>query len=134
MKLLVAVDGSVQALNAVRGLIACAVQWRSAPEVHVLHVLEAGSAPAPRAAARSADADDAGVTKASEWLEAARLHVRVHEMTGAAAETIARAAGEFGCGMIWMGARGVDGARQRPIGSTASRVLQLSDVPVVLVQ
>lgn len=122
MKLLVALDGSVPALNAVRRLIDCAVQWRSAPEIHVLHVLEAG------------DTDDGGLTQASEWLEGARLPVRVHAITGAAAETITRAADEFGCGMIWMGARSAAESPERPIGSTASKVLRLAEVPVVLVQ
>jgi nucleotide-binding universal stress UspA family protein len=130
MKLLVALDGSAPALNAVRRLIECAVQWRSAPEIHVLHVLEAGAAPA----ARVADAEDGGLTQASEWLEGARLPVRVHAMTGVAAETIARMADELGCGMIWMGAHGNAGARERPIGSTASKLLRLADVPVVLVR
>ncbi len=124
MKLLVALDGSAQALNAVRRLIDCALQWRPAPEVHVLHVLEPGAA----------EGDDGGLTQASEWLEGARLPVRVHAMTGQAAETIARAAGDFGCGMIWMGAHGGDGSPQRPVGSTATRVLELAEMPVVLVR
>jgi nucleotide-binding universal stress UspA family protein len=128
VKLLIALDGSVPALNAVRRLIDCAVQWRSAPEVHVLHVIEA------RAATAASDADDGGLTQASEWLEGARLPVRVHAMTGSAAETIARAADEFGCGMIWMGAQGAAGTPERPIGSTVSKVLRLAEVPVVLVR
>lgn len=124
MKLLVALDGSAHALKAVRRLIDFAVQWRSAPEVHVLHVLEA----------RSAQGDDAGLTEASEWLEGARLPVRVHAVTGTAAETIARVAGEFGCGMIWMGAHGAAVDRHNALGSTASRVLELTELPVVLVR
>lgn len=124
MKLLVAIDGSMQALGAVRRLIDCALQWRTAPEVHVLHVLEPGAE----------DADDAGLSEASEWLEGARLPVRVHAVTGHSAETIVRTAAEIGCGMIWMGARGQGESARGPLGPTASRVLELAEVPVVLVR
>jgi len=128
MRFLVAVDGSPQALGAVRKLIACALRWRSTPEVHLLHVLEA------RHDGRGADSEDGGVSQASEWLEGARLPLRVHALTGTAPESIARTARELGCDMIWMGTRADGGVHGRALGATAARVLQLSDLPVVLVK
>lgn len=130
MRFLVAVDGSPQALGAVRRLIDCALRWRSAPEVHLLHVLEADAGRAER----SAEDEDGGVSRASEWFEGARLPLRVHALAGAAPESIVRTARELGCDMIWMGARGAGTPEGRAVGATAARVLQLSDVPVVLVK
>lgn len=134
MKLLVAVDGSEPALNAVRKLIEYAMRGGQSPEVNLLHVLEPGATGAARPGDRSAETEDAGMSQAGEWIEGARLALRVHELTGTAAESIVRAADELYCDMIWMGTCGTNAARARMVGSTAEAVLRLSKVPVVLVK
>jgi nucleotide-binding universal stress UspA family protein len=49
-------------------------------------------------------------------------------------ETIARCARERGCGLIAMGTRGMGSVAKLLLGSVATKVISLADVPVLLVK
>jgi nucleotide-binding universal stress UspA family protein len=66
-------------------------------------------------------------------LEAARIGYQPHILVGPIAPTIVDHARRSGCHMICMGTRGMTAVANVVMGSTATKVLHLADVPVVLV-
>jgi nucleotide-binding universal stress UspA family protein len=74
------------------------------------------------------------LAEARRILEAAGLAYTVHIEFGEPAETIARLCGVLGCDSITMGTRGLGLVGKLVIGSVATKVLHLVDVPVTLVK
>jgi nucleotide-binding universal stress UspA family protein len=66
-------------------------------------------------------------------LDAAGITYAPHILVGPIAETIVAHARGSGCHMICMGTRGMTALSNVVMGSTATKVLHLADVPVVLV-
>lgn len=67
-------------------------------------------------------------------LDAARVNYVPQVLIGPVAETIARIALEQNCDGIVMGTRGLGAVAGALLGSVASQVVHLSDVPVTLVK
>jgi nucleotide-binding universal stress UspA family protein len=85
-----------------------------------------GSASAQRAAALLATA--------AAHLERERVPHETHVAWGEAAACIARAARRLKCGSIVMGTRGMGAFGNLLLGSTATKLVHLSSVPVTLVK
>ena len=135
-RLLVALDHSVSServLGAARDLAAL-----SKGEVWVIHLREREIM--PRTGLVPTESDDeatAGVTAAVEMLTAAgiKAHGLVEDTVfGHAARYIAEAADEHNVGVIVMGSRGRSDLAGLVLGSTAHKVIHLSDRPVLVVR
>jgi nucleotide-binding universal stress UspA family protein len=74
------------------------------------------------------------LVEARRILDAAGLAYTVHVEFGEPAETIARICQELVCDSITMGTRGLGLMGKLVIGSVATKVLHLVDVPVTLVK
>jgi nucleotide-binding universal stress UspA family protein len=142
MKILLAVDGSENSMHAVEFMIRHAGWYREAPEVELVTVQlpvpqlrnmnmvvgrrelqgyyeEEGRANLARAAGRLAEA---GI----------RHHPRV--LVGTIAETLAQHAREAGCELILIGTRGLTATAGALLGSTATKLLHITETPVLLVR
>jgi nucleotide-binding universal stress UspA family protein len=140
MKILLAVDGSKAALEAARLLVEHAGWYRESPQVELITV----HLPVPRlgnmrAAVSKAQIEryyqeegEANLAAAKKLLERSGLSYQAKVLVGPVAETIAKQAKSAGCDLICIGSRGRSAIADALVGSTASKLLQLSDVPVLL--
>jgi|SRR5690349_3157018 nucleotide-binding universal stress UspA family protein len=142
MKILIAVDGSKYALDAVRQLIEHADWYSERPEVELVTV----HLPVPKVGRLGvgvskaqldryySEEGDAKLAAAKRLLDAARIPYEPRVLVGQVAESIVKHARAKRCDLIYVGNRGAGAVANAFIGSTASRVLQLSDLPVMLVK
>ena len=142
MKILLAVDGSKNSLDAVRSLLAHADWYRAKPTVELLTV----HLPVPRLPGLSKfvsksqirdyyqEEGAALLARAKEMLEGAGIAYQARVLVGPVAETIVAQAKERRCDLIFIGTRGMGAAGNMLLGSTATKVLHLSSVPVLLVK
>ena len=142
MKILLAVDGSKPSLDAVDLLVAHADWFRSRPEVELVTV----HLPVPKVAGLSSVIAKSGVQRyyeeegaerlaaAKKKLDAARIPYAPHILVGPVAESLVKHAKDRRCDIIYIGTRGMTGAAAALVGSTASKVLHISSVPVLLVK
>jgi len=142
MKILLAVDGSKPSLDAVDLLVAHADWYRSRPEVELVTV----HLPVPKVpglgsvVAKSGlqayyqDEGEARLAAAKKKLDAARISYAAHILVGPVAESLVKLAKDKRCDMIYIGTRGMTGAAAALVGSTASKVLHISPLPVLLVK
>lgn len=140
MKILVAVDGSKTALDAVRWVIANAKQLREPPAVELLTVHE----PIPRLARlglRISKAEvgqwyraqgEANLKLAKQLLGRSKLRFRSYIHVGEVAETIVRHAQRMKCDLIVLGSSGMGAAGNLLAASVATKVLHLAKRPVLL--
>jgi nucleotide-binding universal stress UspA family protein len=140
MKILVAVDGSKPALEAVNWLVAHAHWYREPPAVELVTVHQPVSKLA-RAALRIKQDElerwyvkqgEANLAQAKKRLHKARLHFRSHVLVGPVAETLVRHAGKTRCDLILIGTSGMGAAGNLLAASVASKVLDLATLPVLL--
>ena len=141
MKILLAVDGSKYSLDAVDCLIDHADWYRDHPEVELLTV----HLPIPKlpgfglAVGKSQlqsyyqEEGEARLAPAKKKLDAAGIKYTARVLVGPIGETIVKQAKESGCDLIYIGTQGMSAASAL-LGSTASKVLNLSAVPVLLVK
>ena len=140
LKLLIATDGSENALRAVRhvaslvrrGVAIHAVLCNVQPpvmsgEVGVVAPIEIAERSRTHAAA-------AAFAAASRLLAEAGVEVTRHEASGDAAPEILAAALAHGCDAIVMGHRGLGKLATLVAGSVSSQVVRKSPVPVTLVK
>lgn len=138
-KVLVPVDGSEQALRALRHVVEF-VREHGDVDVHLLNV-----EPAPvewQTRGMEHDAVESQLrfrsrelTKAArEILDQAGIAHQSHFRLGAVPETIVEVAQSLGCEAIVMGMRGLGAVSGWVLGSVARKVLHLSDLPVTLVK
>jgi nucleotide-binding universal stress UspA family protein len=139
-KLLVPVDGSENAAHVIDHL-ATRLTWYKPPvEIHLLNVqhplhgevgmfLDSGQI-------RDFHRDEGlkALEPARQKLDSLGVAYQFHIGLGDPAEVIVQYAREKGCGEIVMGARGFGSLASMLLGSVASKVIQLSEVPVVLVK
>jgi nucleotide-binding universal stress UspA family protein len=76
----------------------------------------------------------AALKPAMQRLDAAGVKYVHHIAVGEPAEVIVKFAKERGCDEIVMGARGVGSTASMLLGSVATKVIHLSDMPVLLVK
>lgn len=141
MKILVAVDGSTHSLSAVHCAIAHTNRYLEAPSVELVHV----QLPLPRLLRMGMVASEAQIQRDYEEegnlaLMSARLPLAVSGiaystriLVGPIAESIVEHAGKTGCDFIVLATRGMGAAANLLLGSTATRVLQISRMPVLMV-
>ncbi len=140
LKALLPVDGSENALRAVRHLIAL-VQGREPMEVFLLNVQEPIDAwevrrcfkPEEIEAMQEVQGGDA-LKAARELLEQAGVPFTAEVLIGDLAPSIAGYAKSMGCDKIIMGTRGMTPLANLLMGSVATKVIHLADVPVTLVK
>lgn len=139
-KWLLPVDGSVAALRAVDHLIAEARQRQDCPQILLLNVQSALPADITRFVSGSAvqdyhrEAGEAALAEARRRLDQAGLACSTHILIGDTAPGIANFAREQACTRIVIGARGLGAVAGLLLGSVTHRVMQLTDLPVLLVK
>ncbi len=140
MKVLLAVDGSIHAHRAAQFLLALAAESGSM-ELHVLNVqvpVRYVTILDPEAQERTARLQlEAGRDVAAPvraLLERAALRYEFHVVSDDPADGIVRLARERGCGLIVMGTRGMGAIASAVLGSVASKVIHVAEVPVTLVK
>jgi nucleotide-binding universal stress UspA family protein len=139
MKILLAVDGSRPSLNAIDCLIRHADWYRDTPTVELVTVhLPVPKLPRMGAAVGKAQVQryydeegEAALAAAKRRLDAAGIEYRARILVGDVAESIVKQAKATRCDLIVIGSRGRTGVGSL-LGSTAMKVLHLSDIPVLL--
>jgi nucleotide-binding universal stress UspA family protein len=142
MKILLAVDGSKNAMNAVQCLIQHASWYREEPEVELVTV----HPPVPnvrglnkfvgrRELKRYYDEEgQANLEKASNALGRAGVTFTSRVLVGPIAESLERHARETGCDMIMLGTRGMSAGANALLGSISTKLMHIAKLPVMLVR
>jgi nucleotide-binding universal stress UspA family protein len=141
MKILLAVDGSENALRAAQRLTEVLGLYREPPSIEVLtvhlpipHVPRMSAIVAPEAVEKYYAEESGEMLKpVCAVLDAAGVTYQTKTRVGQVAETIVAESKEHGFDVIWLGNRGRTAIANMVVGSVATRVLHLTDVPVVLV-
>ena len=140
MKVLLAVDGSKPSLDAVDFLVEHADWYKSPLEVELVTV----HLPVPQVRGLSTFVGKAGVQRyyqeegeerlaaAKKKLDAAGMRYKASVLVGQVAETLVKHARDKRCDLICIGPRGMTSAAAAIVGSTATKVLHLSTIPVLL--
>ncbi|MBI4207553.1 MAG: universal stress protein [Betaproteobacteria bacterium] len=142
LKLLVPVDGSESANRAVDHLIDKLAWYKDGVEVHLLnvqHQLPYGGRVESVLGHEQVkqyhhDEGMAALKSAMQKLDAAKVKYHYHIGVGDEAETIARYARDKRCDQIVMGTRGMGSVSNLLLGSVATKVIHLAEVPVLLVK
>ncbi|SRR6266404_4703856 len=136
MKILLAVDGSAHALDAVKCVIDHADWYRTKPEIELVTV----HLPVPQLPGLGTTIGKAGIQRyyqeegekalaeAKQLLDRSGLAYEARILVGDPAETIVKHAKKTGCDIIAIG------TPTRWIGSVANKVMNLSELPVLLVK
>jgi len=138
--LLVPVDGSESALRAIAQVVA-RIRWYQPPvQVHLLNVQHPLHGDVGRFIDSGQIRDyhrDEGLKilePARKALDAAGIPYEFHIGLGDPAEVIVQYANEKECSEIVIGARGVGSLASLFLGSVTTKVIQLSDIPILLVK
>lgn len=140
LKLLVPIDGSENSLRAVDYVIKTAGWYRESVEVHLLNVQH----PLPGDVGMFIRGDQIkqyhqeegakALAPARAKLDAAKLPYVAQVIVGDAADVITTYAKEKRCDQICMGTRGLGHVTGMLLGSVTTKVIHLTDVPVLLVK
>lgn len=140
-RILIAIDGSDNALRAVRQVVSLAPELRAPPQLLVANVQPVVVSGGVRTFVNADQIDawyrsegEKALAGARDLLAAAGLAHEHHIVVGDPAETLARMARERGCDLIVIGTRGMSAIGNLVMGSVATKVLQLADAPVLLVR
>ncbi len=141
-RVLLAVDGSEEALRATRHVVAMRQELRDPAELelHLINVQRPVSGDVSSfVSARSLDEyyqerSEAALTPVREWLTAQSLTFTEHRRVGSPGQTIARTAQEQSCDLIVMGSRGLNTHTSDLVGSVALGAVEHATVPVLLVK
>jgi nucleotide-binding universal stress UspA family protein len=138
MKILVAVDGSKPSLKAVQLLIDHSDWYRAKPDVELvtvhLPVPPVGRVPKSQLERYYIEEGQAMLAPAKKKLDAAGIAYRPQVLVGLVAESIVKHAKSTRCDLIYIGTRGMSEIGKALLGSTATKVLHISDTPVLLVK
>jgi nucleotide-binding universal stress UspA family protein len=142
MRVLIAVDGSKNSLDAVQCLIDHADWYRVKPEVELLTVHlpvpklpRMGLAVSKQQIQKYYDEEgEARLSAARRKLDAAGIRCKATVLVGPVAETIVKRAKDAGCDLIYIGTRGMTEVGKALMGSTATKVLHIADTPVLVVR
>jgi nucleotide-binding universal stress UspA family protein len=138
MKILVAVDGSKASLKAVQFLIEHCDWYREPPEVELLavHLPVPKVGPVNKAQLERYyhEEGESMLRAAKQKLAAAGIAYQARVLVGPVAETLVKHAKDKRCELIYIGTRGMSALGKALVGSTATKVLHISDVPVLLVK
>jgi nucleotide-binding universal stress UspA family protein len=141
MKILLAVDGSKPSLDAARLLVEHADWFREKPEVQLVTV----HLPVPRLPRMGAagigksdiekyyrEEGEQNLAAAKKLLARSGLPYEAHILVGPVAETLVKHAKRSRCDLIYIGSHGRTAFADALIGSTASKVLHIADLPILL--
>jgi len=142
MKILIAVDGSKHSLAAVDCLLVHADWYRQKPELELVtvhlpvpNVARMGVGPSKAQLQKYYDEEGAArLAPARKKLDAAKMKYGASVLVGPVAETLVKHARAARCDLIYIGTRGMTAAANALLGSTATKVLNISTVPVLLVK
>lgn len=144
LKIVVAVDGSENALQAVRHVIKMAKSdlgaQRTPDQIHLVNVQSPlhGTVNTFVSAAQikehHQEEGDKALAPARALLEQEGVGFQSHLFVGDAAEIVTRFAKEQGCDEIVIGTRGLTGLSGLLMGSVATKVVHHATMPVVLVK
>jgi len=138
MKILIAVDGSKPSLKALQLLVDHSDWYREAPEVELitvhLPVPAVGRVPKSQLERYYVEEGEAKLAPAKKKLDAAGVPYKAHVLVGPVAESIVKHAKDKRCDLIYIGTRGMSAVGAAFIGSTATKVLHISETPVLLVK
>jgi nucleotide-binding universal stress UspA family protein len=140
-RILLATDGSEHAGRTIGKVIELSAAMSAPAQVHVLNVQEQpvvyGAAeiylPYEKAEEFVRAAGQKIVDEAAMALRNAGLVPATEVAVGEVAPTIVRRARELGCNLIVMGTRGMGAVGNLVLGSAATKVIHLTDIPVLLV-
>jgi nucleotide-binding universal stress UspA family protein len=142
MKILLAVDGSKCSLDAVQALVDHLGWYREAPQVELVTV----HLPVPRLPGMGAavgknqlqkyyeEEGEKQLAAARRKLDAAGVPYTPRTLVGSVAETLVKHAKDTRCDLMYIGTRGHTELGKVLVGSTATKVLHISDTPVLLVK
>jgi nucleotide-binding universal stress UspA family protein len=142
MRILLAVDGSKHSLRAVDSLIEHAGWYRDKPRVELVAV----HLPVPMVGGLGGGVSKSQVQKyyedeGEQWLaaakkklETAKMPYAAHILVGPVAETLVKHAKSSECDLIYIGTRGMTATANALLGSTASKVVHISPLPVLIVK
>jgi nucleotide-binding universal stress UspA family protein len=142
MRTCVAVDGSKHSLNAVQCVIDHADSYREKPTVELVTV----HLPVPKLPGMGAAVGKGQLAKyyeeegqqqlaaAKKKLDAAGIPYNPKVLVGPVAESIVKHAKSTRCAFICVGTRGMSAVGTALLGSIATDVVRLSDLPVMLVK
>jgi nucleotide-binding universal stress UspA family protein len=141
MKILLPVDGSENSLRAVRHVIAMKEQYRDPIEVHLLNVQLPVVSGAVKMFISQHQLNDyyrdegvAALKDARALLDQAGVACQHHIGVGDLAGTIVSYAKEKQCRQIVIGTRGRGSFAGALLGSVATKVIHLADMPVLLIK
>ena len=138
LKVLVPVDGSDNSLRTIRFLAQKAALYKEPLEIHLLNVQHPfpGTVRGVHAASEKYHHDEGSkaLAGARKLLDDSGLKYTYHISVGEAGEVIAHFCKDKAIQQIVMGTRGAGAVANMVLGSVATKVLHLADVPVVLVK
>src|SRR5574341_605727 len=142
LKFLVSVDGSASSSRAVDHLIRHLGVLKEEAEIHLLNVQHqipygarvSSAVGHDKIAQFHREEGMAALKSAMQKFDSARIRYHHHIGVGAEAEVICQYASEKGCDYIIMGTRGLGSVSNLVMGSVATKVIHLSQVPVLLVK
>jgi nucleotide-binding universal stress UspA family protein len=142
MKILLAVDGSKNSLDAVECLIAHSGWYREMPSVELVTVHlpvpklpNLGKVVGRKELQRYYEEEGAEkLARAAERLAGAAIAFEKRVLVGPIAESISQHAERTGCDLIMIGTRGMTATANAMLGSTATKLLHIARVPVLLVR
>lgn len=141
MKILIPIDGSENALRALRQVVDSRDWYREQPELHLLNVQLPVASGAVKMFISAEQLRDYYEDEGQKVLQAARaviqptglpFHARV--AVGDIAATLVQYGRDNGCGMIVMGTRGMGALGNMLLGSVATKVIHLTSLPVMLIK
>ena len=138
LRVLIPVDGSDNAIRAVNFVIRIAPLYKEPLEIHLLNVQHPfpGTILGVHHQAQQFHHDEGlkALASARKLLDDAGVKYAYHIGVGDEAETIAKYAKEEHSDQILMGTRGMGSVSNLFMGSVATKVIHLTDIPVVLVK
>ena len=140
LKVLLAIDGSDHSTRVIDAVVKLAAEVK-APSLHMLNVQdepivygEVAIYVSPEKAREYArEAGQRVLTQAAARLSQSGIPFTSEVAIGETAPTIARLAAERGCDLVVMGTRGMGAMASLVLGSVATKVVHLTDIPVLLV-
>jgi nucleotide-binding universal stress UspA family protein len=141
LRVLLPVDGSDNALRAVRHVASRESICREPAEIHLLNVQPAVASGVVRMFLSQGELQgyyreegEKALASAREELAKAGVAFSAEVRVGDLAETIVRCARDQRCGLIAMGTRGMGSVANLLLGSVATKVISLAEVPVLLIK
>lgn len=138
MRVLVLIDGSEIARRVTQLVMKQASLLKAPPDIHLLNVQHPlpGTVTGVGEQARQFHNEEgqAALAGACQLLDEAKLKYTCHIIVGEISAVVAQATKEFNCDQIIMGTRGMGTVANMLLGSVATKVLHVVDVPVLFVK